>query len=157
MSTYQSNESVKLHESPTPTGCLTKGRVGQLTPCDVVSMILDGFELNDVIAMISLSSLYSKPQITERIVGMSTLAIKRQRQKVCAPRLSAHQSALAFQYAKALEYAKLAFGKQSVAEDWLARSCPQLGGLTPLDIIDNALGFQLVRDYLARIELGVYQ
>ncbi|NNB29097.1 DUF2384 domain-containing protein [Pseudomonas fragi] len=68
-----------------------------------------------------------------------------------------HPSAVAFQYAKTLEHANVGFGKQETAEDWLNRPCPHLDGLIPLDLIDNSIGFQVVKDYLERIELGIYQ
>ncbi|MBP5060564.1 DUF2384 domain-containing protein [Pseudomonas chlororaphis] len=157
MITSQSGKSVPVNGAFTPTECLTKGRVGQLSPSGIVSLILSGFELDDVIAMISLSKLYSTPQITERIVGKTRTLTRRQRNKDNINRLSAHQSAVAFQYAKILEHANFVFGKQTTAEDWLGRPCPHLDGLIPLDLIDNAIGFQVVKDYLERVELGVYQ
>ena len=153
----ESGKSVPVNGTLTPTECLTKGRIRQLSPSDVVSLIFSGFELDDVTAMISLSKLYSTAQITERILGKKRRSIQRQRSKDYPVRLSAHQSAVAFQYAKTLEHASVVFGKQETAEDWLSRPCPHLDGLIPLDLIANAIGFQVVEDYLERIELGIYQ
>ena len=69
-----------------------------------------------------------------------------------------HQkSAVAFQFAKVLEHATTVFGTQRLAEEWLDRPCKHLAGNVPLDLIDNSLGFQVVEDYLERVELGVYQ
>lgn len=150
-------KSVPVNEALAPTECLTAGCIGQLSPSDVVSLIFSGFELNDVTAIISLSKLYSTPQITERILGKKRRSIQRQRSKDYPLRLSAHQSAVAFQYAKTLEHVNVVFGKQEIAEDWLSRPYPHLDGLIPLDLIDKAIGFQDVKDYLERIELGIYR
>jgi putative toxin-antitoxin system antitoxin component (TIGR02293 family) len=60
-------------------------------------------------------------------------------------------------YAKALEHAANVFGCQQLAEDWLRKPCTYLDDQVPLALIDNPPGFQVVEDYLARIELGVYQ
>ncbi|QBZ89325.1 DUF2384 domain-containing protein [Pseudomonas viciae] len=60
-------------------------------------------------------------------------------------------------YVKALEHATDVFGGQRLAEDWLRKPCTYLDDQVPLELIDNPPGFQVVEDYLARIELGVYQ
>ncbi|MGD8221470.1 antitoxin Xre/MbcA/ParS toxin-binding domain-containing protein [Pseudomonas thivervalensis] len=60
-------------------------------------------------------------------------------------------------YAKALERAVDVFGSQQLAEDWLRKPCMYLDGQVPLELIDNPPGFQVVEDYLTRVELGVYQ
>ena len=49
------------------------------------------------------------------------------------------------------------FGNLQLAENWLQKPCKYLEGHTPLELIDNPLGFQVVDDYLTRIEHGVYQ
>lgn len=81
----------------------------------------------------------------------------RQLNKDNLVRLEAHQSAIAFQYAKILERVSGVSGKQATAEEWLSRPCLYLEGLTPLDLIYNAISFQVIKDYLDRIEFGIYQ
>ncbi|WP_081951567.1 antitoxin Xre/MbcA/ParS toxin-binding domain-containing protein [Pseudomonas cremoricolorata] len=157
MITSQSSKSIPVNEVQTPIGCLTKIPIGQLSPSDVVSLVLCGFALHDALVMISLSNLYSRPQVSEKIVGATRRSIRRQLNKNHLVRLSAYQSAVAFQYAKILERASDVFGKQTTAEDWLSRPCRYLEGLTPIDLIDNAIGFQVVKDYLDRVEFGIYQ
>ncbi|WP_367399723.1 antitoxin Xre/MbcA/ParS toxin-binding domain-containing protein [Pseudomonas migulae] len=44
-----------------------------------------------------------------------------------------------------------------MAEDWLKTPCKYLHGNIPLELIGNALGYQVVEDYMTRIEQGVYQ
>ncbi|MGY2963173.1 putative toxin-antitoxin system antitoxin component (TIGR02293 family) [Pseudomonas sp. TE36184] len=151
------DESTSINPALTATECLIKGQLGQLSESSIVSLIIRGFEIDDVHAMISLSKLYSTPQITERIIGTPARVTRRQRDLAHPTRLNSRQSAIAFQYAKALEQATVVFGTQMIAEEWLSRPCKYLSGLIPLDLIENAIGFQAVRHYLERIELGIYQ
>ncbi|MFY1664524.1 antitoxin Xre/MbcA/ParS toxin-binding domain-containing protein [Pseudomonas sp. Pseu.R1] len=82
---------------------------------------------------------------------------KRLQTDQASDRLTAQQSAIAFQFAKTLEHSTLAFGSQELAEKWLSHPCRHLADLTPLDLIDNAIGYELVNSYLERIITGVYQ
>lgn len=41
--------------------------------------------------------------------------------------------------------------------DWLKKPCRYLDNNIPLELVDNTLGFQVVEDYLTRVEYGVYQ
>jgi putative toxin-antitoxin system antitoxin component (TIGR02293 family) len=89
-------------------------------------------------------------------MGKSIRNIQRQSIKQPA-HLSSQQSAVALHYAKVLEHAINVFGTQKLAEEWLSRPCKYLDGDVPLDVIDNPLGFQVIEDYLERIEYRVYQ
>lgn len=116
-----------------------------------------GFALTEVRAMISSSALYSDADILKRVAGSSIHKVQRKAQESDDARLNAQQSAVVFQYARALEDAIAVFGSQSQAEAWLGRSCRYLEGCVPLDMVENAVGFQAVESYLRRVELGVYQ
>ena len=116
-----------------------------------------GFALTDVRAMISSSALYSQADILKRVAGRSIRTMQRKAQRSDDARLNAQQSAVAFQYARALEDAIEVFGSQSRAETWLGRPCRHLEGYVPLDMVGSAVGFQAVTAYLCRIEMGVYQ
>lgn len=117
----------------------------------------EGFALNDVQVMIASSELYSNAKILQRITGRSTRSLQRLVNVGGIPRLNAQQSAVAFQFARALEHASSVFGSQRRAEEWLGRPCKHLKSNVPLDLIENALGFQVVEAYLQRVELGLYQ
>jgi putative toxin-antitoxin system antitoxin component (TIGR02293 family) len=119
--------------------------------------IAEGFTLNDVRAMLGVSGLLSTNQIMSRIMGRSIRTIQRQSHSEHPTRLTPHQSAVAFQYARVFEQAISVFGTQQLAEKWLSRPCRFLEGNVPLEMIDNSLGFQVVEDYLCRIQYGVYQ
>jgi putative toxin-antitoxin system antitoxin component (TIGR02293 family) len=140
-----------------PTACLTKGLSEQLSPVGIALMVKEGFELGDVRAMIALSVLYSEPQIAVKIVGKAPRSKRHKVGVADANRLNAWQSAVAYQYAVGLERAERVFGTLAHAEDWLSRPCRYLDGLVPVDIFDNPVGFQVVMDYLSRVEMGVYQ
>lgn len=148
--------------SPTLSGCkftayLTQSQNEPLSPLDLFMLVREGFVFNDVEAMVSASELYSAAKILRLITGKSARSIQRQRNEGSTARLNAQQSALAFQYAQALEHAASVFGSQRRAEEWLGRPCKHLKGSVPLELIENSLGFQVVEEYLQRIELGVYQ
>lgn len=72
-------------------------------------------------------------------------------------RLNHQQRIAASQYGQVLKPAILVFGSQQLAEDWLKKPCKYLHGNIPLELIGNALGYQVVEDYMTRIEQGVYQ
>jgi len=72
-------------------------------------------------------------------------------------RLNHPQNAVAFQFEEVLKHAIIVFGDQQLAEDWLKKPCRYLGSKIPLELINTPLGFQVIEDYLTRIEHGVYQ
>lgn len=139
-----------------PTAILLNGRTAN-SQMMVLGLAREGFKVTVVRDMISTSKLFQSSGVVERITGKSIRTIQRQARDAKSPRLNAQQSAVAFQYAKVLEHATAVFGTQALAEEWLERPCKYLDGNVPLELIDNSIGFQLVEDYLERIELGVYQ
>ncbi|WP_418643159.1 antitoxin Xre/MbcA/ParS toxin-binding domain-containing protein [Stutzerimonas kunmingensis] len=141
----------------TPTEHLLRRDSALLSPVMVYKLTAEGFEIKHVQDMISISDLYTAEKILSRIVGKSTRAIQRQSKGNQAVRLSSLQSAVAFQYATVLERATKVFGTQKLAEHWLGRPCGYFDGQIPLDVVGNPVGFQVVSDYLERIEYGVYQ
>lgn len=140
-----------------PTEYLLRRDSALLSPVMVYKLTAEGFEMKDVQDMLSISDLYSAEKVLSRIVGKSARTIQRQSEGNQTVRLSSLQSAVAFQYATVLEHANKVFGTQKLAEEWLGRPYAYLDGEIPLDVIGNPGGFQMINDYLARIEYGVYQ
>jgi putative toxin-antitoxin system antitoxin component (TIGR02293 family) len=140
----------------TPTEVLLRGRQGD-TPMAIIRYTQEGFELSDVEEMLSTSPLYMEHDLVQRITGKSLRTVQRLAKESQPVRLNTLQSTIAFQYAQALEHAINVFGNLPLAEDWLKKPCKYLDEHVPLELIDNALGFQVVKDYLTRIEHGVYQ
>ncbi|MFJ4589582.1 antitoxin Xre/MbcA/ParS toxin-binding domain-containing protein [Pseudomonas moraviensis] len=140
-----------------PTEHLTHARIEELSELHVFLLVREGFELTDVQAMIALSELYSSSKLIERITGKPSRPKQGKVAESTTGRLSPIQSAIAFQYAKVLEHATTVFGTLRLAEEWLAKPCRRLDDQSPLDLAGNPVGFQVIENYLERIELGVYQ
>lgn len=139
-----------------PTEVLLHGRKGDERLL-IIRYTQEGFYLSDVKDMLSTSALYMEHDLVQRITGRSVRTVQRLAKETKPIRLNQQQSTVAFQYAQTLEHATNVFGSQSLAEDWLKKPCKYLDGYVPLELIDNSLGFQVVEDYLTRIEHGVYQ
>lgn len=140
----------------TPTQMLLRGREGDMRML-IIRYTQEGFYLSDVRDMLSTSMLYMEQGLVERITGKSARTVQRLTKETEGVRLNQQQSTVAFQYAHALERAITVFGNQQLAEDWLKKPCKYLDGNVPLELVDNSLGFQVVQDYLTRLEHGVYQ
>lgn len=140
----------------TPTEYLIRD-AQDLSPIMLCRCIAEGFTLNDVRTMLGVSGLLSTKQIMSRIMGRPSRTIQRQSRSEHPARLTPHQSAVAFQYAKILGQATLVFGTQQLAEKWLGSPCKFFDGNVPLEMTDNSIGFQVVEDYLWCIQYGVYQ
>ena len=139
-----------------PVEVLLHGRKGD-TRMLIIRYTQEGFNLSDVRDMLSTSTLYMEHGLVQRITGKSVRTVQRLVKETKPVRLNQQQSTVAFQYAQTLEHATNVFGNQQLAEDWLKKPCKYLEGNVPLELIDNSLGFQVVEDYLTRIEHGVYQ
>lgn len=139
-----------------PTEVLLHGRKGDERLL-IIRYTQEGFYLSDVKDMLSTSALYMEHDLVQRITGRSVRTVQRLAKETKPIRLNQQQSTVAFQYAQTLEHATNVFGSQSLAEDWLKKPCKYLDGYVPLELIDSSLGFQVVEDYLTRIEHGVYQ
>lgn len=129
----------------------------ELSQLELLRLVQAGFFFSDVKCMVESSSLFKARNLVGRITGRSTRSIHRLSHSDHAHRLDTQQSAVAFQYAKGLELASKAFGSQMLAEQWLCRPCGHLMGFVPFEMLDTALGFSVVADYLERLRVGVYQ
>lgn len=137
-----------------PTEVLLHGRKSD-TLLLIIQYTKEDFILSDVRDM--LSALYMESRLVERITGKSVRTVQRLAKEAEPVRLNQQQSTVAFQYARALEHATNVFGDQQLAEDWLKKTCRYLDGNIALELIDNSLGFQVVEDYLTRVEQEIYQ
>ncbi|MFJ2279816.1 antitoxin Xre/MbcA/ParS toxin-binding domain-containing protein [Pseudomonas sp. NPDC087803] len=122
----------------------------------IVHLTEEGFELNDVVNMLSTSELYLQGDMVKRITGKSVTTVRRLLKEGKAVRLDPQQSVVAYQYAVVLEKAIRAFGGQSRAEDWLRKPSTYLSGRVPMEFIRHSLGFQMVEQYLGQLIYGVY-
>lgn len=119
--------------------------------------IMDGFPKKDVEAFLASCVCKSTKETMMSRLGMSSRPRRNHQRTDGGVRLTAPQSAQAFQYAQMLERSILVFGTQASAEEWLGRPCRSLDGNVPLIMVENSIGAQVVDEYLRRIESGVYQ
>lgn len=56
-----------------PTDCLTKIKTEHLSQLNIFLLVKDGFALQDVRAMVSISQLYASSKVIDRILGKSKL------------------------------------------------------------------------------------
>lgn len=55
-----------------------------------------------------------------------------------------------------LEKATDVLGSRELAERWMVKPARGLDGEMPIDLIANSVGYELVTDFLTRVEYGVY-
>lgn len=145
----RSNLAAFAVRKPTEILC---GDCEPLSLIEIYGLITKGFFGEDVRKMISCSELYSRKLILKRILGASSKTAR-----TGASRLSPQQSAVAYQFAETLEKATRVFGTQISAECWLDRPNRYFNGKIPVDIVNNPVGFRMVKEYLERAEYGIYQ
>jgi putative toxin-antitoxin system antitoxin component (TIGR02293 family) len=141
----------------TPVELLLHGRIWDRDTMYIIRYALEGFDLRDVVNMISTSELYRESELVQLITGRSVRTVRRLLNSDGPTRLSRQQSMIAFQYAHALESAIEVFHDQSSAEEWLNKATKWLNGYRPVALIESSLGYQSVDAYLHRIKYGVYQ
>ncbi|MBP5090159.1 DUF2384 domain-containing protein [Pseudomonas chlororaphis] len=138
-----------------PTELLLRADPGLFSPAMIYCQISKGLALQDVQAMLSMAVPGSAFKILSCILGRPTRTVRRNSKHLT--HLSARESAVAFQFAKALELALVVFGSQQLVEEWLCRPCLFLDGGVPMEMLHSPLGYQLIQTYLQRIEYGIYQ
>nr|WP_240321642.1 antitoxin Xre/MbcA/ParS toxin-binding domain-containing protein [Pseudomonas fluorescens] len=122
----------------------------------IVHLTDEGFELSDVVDMLSTSELYQQGDVVKRITGKSVRTVRRLLKEGKPVRLDPQQSVIAYQYALVLELAIRAFGGQPQAEEWMQKSSTYFYGHVPLELTLHPLGFQMVEQYLSQVIYGVY-
>ncbi|XVN16259.1 DUF2384 domain-containing protein [Pseudomonas corrugata] len=122
---------------------------------EIYRAVRNGFSLQSVLDMIENSEVYKQRGVLSKIVGTSERTLAR-RLKTPSEALTAEQSTRALNYAEVLEKATEVLGSRELAEQWMAKPARGLDGETPIDLISNSVGYELVTDFLTRIEYGVY-
>ena len=117
--------------------------------------VRNGFPLRSVLKMIENSEVYKQRGVLSKIVGASDRTLAR-RLKTPDEALTAEQSTRALNYAEVLEKATDVLGSRALAEQWMVKPARGLDGEIPIDLISNSVGYELVTDFLTRIEYGVY-
>ena len=114
-----------------------------------------GFTLSAVIDLVESVDAFRRHNVLSKIVGLSDRTLAR-RMKHKDDALTPEQSARALYYAEALEKAQAVFGTRELAENWMTKPARGLDGESPIDLLSNPVGYELVTDFLHRIEYGIY-
>lgn len=121
----------------------------------IYRLIEHGLSAADVCKYASAVALFKNKQILSQLTGLSTRALCRQaRDGKC---LNCDRTARVLRFAQTLEKATRVFGSSHDAEDWISTPAMGLDGATSLQMLINPVGFELVDDFLTRMEFGVYQ
>lgn len=122
---------------------------------EVFKATQSGFPLSSVIQLVESVETFKRHNVLAKIVGLSERTLAR-RMKNKDEALSPEQSARALYYAEVLEKAQEVFGNRALAEEWMTRPALGLDGESPIDLLSNPVGYELVIDFLNRLDYGVY-
>jgi putative toxin-antitoxin system antitoxin component (TIGR02293 family) len=90
-----------------------------------------------------------------KAVGMSLRTYQRHA-SAFPKQLNAEQSGRTWKLAEILARATGVLGSKEEAEQWLERPATGLNQRPPIDLLATPAGVELVEDFLARLEYGVY-
>lgn len=118
------------------------------------SLMEKGFPSERVIAFVQSYSQFREHQVFSRIIGLSDRTLQR-RIKNPEP-LTAEQTNSAWRLVSVLSRAEEVLGDRQRAVNWMTSPAMGLEGRVPLDLLTTQMGFELVEDFLTRMEYGVY-
>lgn len=144
------------HGKDRTSDILLQGRARFDDRISIYKLTEEGIPLSDVISFVSSVSLLKDEQILIKIFGLSERTLHRRLKNPDEP-LNPDQSARAVRFAQVLEKATLVFGSSDEAERWMSQPVMGLDGHKPVDLLTNPIGFELVDEFLTRLEHGVYQ
>ncbi|PXX95982.1 type II RES/Xre toxin-antitoxin system antitoxin [Halomonas sp. LBP4] len=124
------------------------------TPFEVHEMIEQGFPMEVVISLSHTINLLDDTQALIKVVGMSHRTFQRRKNK--PQPLTAEQSSRTWRFAEVLSKAEDVFGDMEEAERWMNTPAMGLEGHKPIDLISTQVGYELVDDFLTRMDYGVY-
>lgn len=121
----------------------------------VYHAVLAGFSLRSVLIMVDSSKVYSQCGALAKIMGTSDRTLARRLQ---APdqMLTPEQSTRALYYAEIMDKATEVLGSRALAEHWMTTPARGLDGELPINLVANAIGYELVSELLTRMDYGVY-
>jgi putative toxin-antitoxin system antitoxin component (TIGR02293 family) len=90
-----------------------------------------------------------------KAVGMSLRSYQRYASAI-PKQLNPEQSGRTWKLAEILARATAVLGSKEEAEQWLERPATGLNQRRPIDLLATPAGLELVEDFLARLEYGVY-
>lgn len=121
---------------------------------EIHELIEKGLPSQDIIEFVESVDLLSDRKIVVKVIGMSERTLYR-RVKKPEP-LTAEQSSRAWRFAEILTKAEDVLGDAEEAQRWMNTPAMGLEGHSPIDLITTQVGYELVDDFLTRMDYGVY-
>lgn len=144
-----------------PVEVLLQGRADPDDAMAIFSVIEKGLEMKVVYEFAksvttTTTAAFDVVHFFTDIIGMPARTMQR---KVKLPKeiLNPDQSARAWRFAQVLSKASEVLGSREAAERWLSKPALGLNGRRPIELLSNSVGYELVNDFLIRMEYGVYQ
>lgn len=126
------------------------------SPIAVHELILTGIPGKALERLVKqLPAIADDSDAFEKAFGMSERTYQRHKAdktKVLSP----EQSSRTWNFARLLAKAAAVLGSQAEAEAWMLQPAFGLEGRRPIDLLATAAGSDLVREYLERLDYGVY-
>lgn len=109
-----------------------------------------------LVTLISKFPALRKGDLLRQAIGVSVGALKTRIAKDAGATLTLEQSQWAEKLSEILCQAAKVLGSETEADAWMEKKAIGLGGCVPLDVMLTPEGCVALRDYLARMEYGVY-
>lgn len=135
---------------------LLRGRARFADRKSIYLLTEEGIPMSAVLKYISSVGMLRDQRIVVQIMGVSERTLARRLKQPDEP-LNPEQSARAVRFAQVLSKATKVFGDAKTAEEWMIEPAMGLDWAKPVDLVINPVGFELVDDFLTRLEYGVYQ
>jgi putative toxin-antitoxin system antitoxin component (TIGR02293 family) len=121
---------------------------------EVHEMLEGGLPASTRIALIEHLRVIDRETLL-RVLDVSARTFARSKRRASAP-LSTSESNNVWKLADLITQATRVFGDQEAAERWFLEPAIGLDHRRPIDLVRTAPGAQLVKDFLTRMEYGVY-
>lgn len=149
---------------PLPTRQDPSGPLELLFGSDLSFQATDAFALHDlmekgfpsdrVIAWVQSYSQFRDHHVFTKIIGLSERTLQR---RIKSPEPLTHdQTNSTWRLVTVLSKAKDVFGDITQALAWIVAPAMGLEGKIPLNMLTTQMGYELVEDFLVRLEYGVY-
>ncbi len=120
---------------------------------EIHRLIKKGFP-SEVVTILLRSAAGIEKHVIAQVLGMSERTLQR---RLTQPRpLTSEQSSNAWRFASTLCKAEVVFGNRRAAAEWLLSPAIGLNREAPVDLLTTQPGYELVDDYLSRMEHGIY-
>ncbi|MBK3661223.1 DUF2384 domain-containing protein [Bradyrhizobium diazoefficiens] len=125
------------------------------SPLEAHEILVNGLPSKALLYLVANFAFLRWDDSFARAIGMSHRTYQRHTAEDIR-QLSSEQSGRAWKLAEILAKATSIFGSKQEAEQWLERPAIGLDQRKPIDLLATPAGVELVEDFLARLEYGVY-